>query len=103
MTNQFLTKAEKTIDDLFNKLNKINNDLDMDLIDNNLTIEFEENKTFIISIHEPTEQIWLSSPISGAHHFSLINDNGGDSWKSTRDKKIDLFVIIQKEIIDHCI
>ena len=41
---------------------------DVDFEDENLSIEIDENK-FILSLHSPTSQIWLSSPISGAHHF----------------------------------
>ena len=48
-------------------------DLDVDFEEENLKIEKDE-KVFIVSIHNPTSQIWLSSPISGAHHFEITNN-----------------------------
>lgn len=35
-----------------------------------LTIETANKKSFIISKHSPSQQLWLASPISGGLHFS---------------------------------
>ena len=73
------------------------NNYDVDFEEENLKIQCGEN-TFILSIHNPSSQIWLSSPISGAHHFTLITEKDFKSWTSTRDKKIKLFDILQNEL-----
>ena len=98
MINNFIYIAQNTINDIFDDLDQFNEKLEIDLVDNNLTIEFDDDKVFVISIHEPTQQIWLSSPISGAHHFHLENENKPLVWKSTRDNETHLFEIIKKEI-----
>ena len=100
MSNNFLDLAEKTLNELFDSLNKYNEQLEIDFIDKNITIESDDGKVFIISVHEPTKQIWLSSPISGAHHFKLSEINNTKIWISTRDNKIDLFKIIKEEIAE---
>jgi iron donor protein CyaY len=35
-----------------------------------LTIELEDGKQFIVSKHNASKQVWLSSPISGGLHFT---------------------------------
>ena len=35
-----------------------------------LTIKTASGQTFIVSKHEPSQQIWLASPFSGGLHFS---------------------------------
>lgn len=39
--------------------------------------------TYQINYHGVTDQIWLSSPLTGAHHFEYKND----TWISTRSKQ----------------
>ncbi len=42
---------------------------ELDLNNGILTIEIADGRTFIISKHAPSCQLWLASPISGGHHF----------------------------------
>lgn len=100
MTDNFISIAKNTVNKIFDDLDQFNEKLEIDLVDNSLTIEFDDEKVFIISIHEPTQQIWLSSPISGAHHFYLFIEGKDCDWRSTRDNGINLFDIIKKEIIN---
>ena len=100
MNMNFLDLANKTFNNLFDFLNEQYSDLDVDFVENNLSIEFDD-KTFVISIHEPTSQIWLSSPFSGAHHFNLKDPNDLKSWYSTRNEETNLFTILEKEIKAH--
>ena len=96
MTNEFLVSAKKTLNSIFDVVNSFNYNLEIDFLDNNITIEMDDSRTFIISIHEPSKQIWLSSPLSGAHHFSESNEL--NQWISTRNTDIELFSIIENEI-----
>ena len=66
--NNFKETADKTLNSIFDMVENNYDYLDVDFEDENLKIE-KEKKVFILSIHNPTLQIWLSSPISGAHHF----------------------------------
>ncbi len=42
-----------------------------------LTIESETKKTWVVSKHAPSKQIWLASPFSGGLHFSYEQN----AWK----------------------
>ncbi|MEE9494370.1 MAG: iron donor protein CyaY [Gammaproteobacteria bacterium] len=48
-------------------------DLDMDLIDGVLTVEFEDGGQMIVNRQSSAEQIWLASPL-GPAHFSFDAD-----------------------------
>ena len=63
----------------------------------NLIIEIN-NSTFVLSIHNPTQQIWMSSPISGAHHFECKEEGREFKWISTRDNSINLLDKIDLEL-----
>ena len=96
MSDSFLLLAKETINEIFEDLSRSFEHLELDFVENNLNIELENGKVFIISIHEPTTQIWLSSPYSGAHHFKWIKEE--NIWKSTRDENINLKELLKKEI-----
>ena len=71
---------------------------EVDYEDENLRIDSLEGKgTFVVSMHTPTSQIWLSSPISGAHHFESRSSESVE-WISTRDSNINLKQLIIKEL-----
>ena len=54
---------------------------DVELAGGVLTLTTDDGRTFLINKHAPLQQLWYSSPLSGAHHFE---PKGGD-WVSTRD------------------
>ncbi|MCW5747513.1 MAG: iron donor protein CyaY [Alphaproteobacteria bacterium] len=47
-----------------------------------LTVTLDEGGTYVINKHAPTQQVWLSSPRSGAWHFAL--DAAAGVWRDTR-------------------
>ena len=95
---EFKKKALETLDDIFNLVESKFDNYEVDYEDENLKIESLEGKgTFIVSIHTPTSQIWLSSPISGAHHFESRSSESVE-WISTRDSNINLKQLIIKEL-----
>lgn len=55
---------------------------ELELVDGVLQAETEDGRTFILNRHNPLRQVWLSSPVSGAHHYAF--DEGRDGWFSTR-------------------
>ena len=95
--NNFQNLAKKTLDEIFNIAEKKSPDFDVDFEGENLIIEIN-NSTFVLSIHNPTQQIWMSSPISGAHHFECKEEGREFKWISTRDNSINLLDKIDLEL-----
>lgn len=80
---QFNSLAEKTIENLFDSIEReIGHMAEVDLEGGILNAELDDGRIYIINKHSPNRQIWLSSPLSGAHHFSF--DSGAGEWVSTR-------------------
>ena len=95
---EFKKKASETLDDIFNLVESKFDNYEVDYEDENLRIDSLEGRgTFIVSIHTPTSQIWLSSPVSGAHHFECRSPESIE-WISTRDANINLKQLIIKEL-----
>ena len=80
----FETIAEKTIESLFEAtMRELGDMAEVDLEGGIMNVELDDGRQYIINKHSPNRQIWLSSPLSGAHHFSFDEDAG--VWASTRD------------------
>lgn len=71
-----------------------NGEIEIDFLQGILHIELPAGEQYIINKHSPTRQIWLSSPVSGAHHFSW--DDASQSWISSG--KAQLHVVLQEEL-----
>lgn len=56
--------------------------IDVDYDGKMLSIELSPDQVYLLNYHEPMNQLWLSSPVSGAHHFSFEAGH----WQSTRNK-----------------
>ena len=97
MIDNFQNLAKKTLNDIFNLADKKSQDFDVDFEGENLIIEIN-NSTFVLSIHNPTQQIWMSSPVSGAHHFKYKMEGSNYQWISTRDDSINLFDKLDMEL-----
>jgi frataxin len=41
--------------------------------------------SYVINKQAPKHQIWLSSPVSGPHHYDLVTTSSGEFWASERD------------------
>ena len=94
----FKKKASQTLDDIFNLVESKFDNYEVDYEEENLRIDSLEGRgTFIVSIHSPTSQIWLSSPLSGAHHF-VSKSPESIEWISTRDTNINLKKLIIEEL-----
>lgn len=79
----FAVFAEQTLDDFYARLSDHPDlgDLDIDLIDGVLTLEFEDGAQMILNRQEAAEQIWLSSP-EGPAHFGY--DEASGQWQNDR-------------------
>ncbi len=94
MENTEFTKlAEQTIsliDDVIEAEDKfclIDSDFQGDIL--NLTTD---QGVFVINKHSVAQEIWLSSPISGPHHFRYISGR----WQSKSSN--DLIIVLQQEL-----
>ena len=56
--------------------------------------------TILLNLHAPSNQIWLSSPLSGALHFFW--DETQAKWISTRSSSEDLFSCLEKDLSHFC-
>lgn len=79
--SSFERAADATLRDLMSRIEAARDDADVELVGGILTIDLEEGGTYIVNLHRPNRQIWLSSPKSGAWHFA--RDAAG-RWISTR-------------------
>ncbi|MFV0432148.1 MAG: iron donor protein CyaY [Alphaproteobacteria bacterium] len=78
----FIKEAQKTLDALFNQIDELYGDkADVDMDDESLKIEFDSGQTWLLNIQSHHQELWLSSPHTGAHHYKF-NDG---IWKNTRD------------------
>ena len=59
-----------------------------------LNVEGDDG-TWVINKHAPTQQIWLSSPRSGARHYAF--DSASGQWKDTRGGP-DLLSLLSAEL-----
>jgi frataxin len=82
--SEFALVADRTLARLAQNLEAAleADDPDIDLAHGILTVELADGRTFIANKHQPTRQIWLSSPVSGASHYAY--DASTDAWRSTR-------------------
>lgn len=53
--------------------------LEVEAISGVVTLLLPDGKQFVVSKHAPSQQVWLSSPFSGAHHFTY--DESGRQWR----------------------
>jgi frataxin len=73
---------ESLADSLLEALEEgLGNVADAELQGGVLTVEGDAG-TWVINKHAPTQQIWLSSPKSGARHYAF--DQGSGLWRDTR-------------------
>jgi frataxin len=82
ITNDFNHLAQLRLTQLFEMLQEPGKyqDLEVDLNNDILYITLPDNGQYVINKHYPSQQIWLSSPITGASYFSyheekFINKN----------------------------
>lgn len=70
--------------------------LEVEATDGVVTLSLPDGKQFVISKHAPTRQVWLSSPISGGHHFTY--DGDARQWKLQGGR--ELRAMLESELAD---
>ena len=78
--NNFHAVSTHTFEELADFFETSWPEADVDLLDETLTVSLQNNLHYLINKHEVTQQLWLASPFTGAHHFYLKNGQ----WWCTR-------------------
>jgi len=73
-------------------------EVEVDYIDGVVSIILPDGSEYIINKHEPSRQIWLSSPFSGSNKFSYNEDE--DDWMPEEGRNFKDFISI--EFSTHC-
>lgn len=78
--------ASEKIEFLFHLLENDPFDLDVEGQSEELSWTNNSNGSFLLNYHGVTEQLWYSSPLSGAHHFKvdLTTNHKIPQWICTR-------------------
>ncbi len=84
-------EACKTLDFLLTRLEKEGFDGDCDGY--SLAFQTKDGKPYLLNYHGVTRQIWLASPLTGAHHFRLEEGH----WISTRSDD-NLISLLEAEL-----
>ena len=83
----FAALAEETLERLFDALDEaIGADADVDFESGIVTIELEDGRQYVINKHSASQEIWVSSPVSGAAHYAFNLEAG--TWVSTRGGEV---------------
>ncbi|MBY0292374.1 MAG: iron donor protein CyaY [Alphaproteobacteria bacterium] len=78
--NNFHAVSTHTFEELADFFETSWPEADVDLLDETLTVSLQNDLHYLINKHEVTQQLWLASPFTGAHHFYLKNGQ----WWCTR-------------------
>ena len=78
--SNFHERADDLLSSLFEAIEMADEEgvVEAELIEGVLTIELEDGGEFVINKHEPSQQVWVSSPSRGAKHYSYLEED--DEW-----------------------
>jgi frataxin len=78
---KFEVLAQRVLEKLAGILEE-SGDFDVELEGGVLTIDVDDVGTFLVNKHAPLQQLWYSSPLSGASHYDF--DQSAAGWVSSR-------------------
>ena len=94
--SQFVKHAEEEINFIYDALENDGFEEDFDLINDVLYI-YTSKGDYVINQHSPTQQIWLSSPISNAGYFNY--DPVNKEWRDKKNRSIRNVLSIDLNIV----
>ncbi|MEJ2644105.1 MAG: iron donor protein CyaY [Gammaproteobacteria bacterium] len=79
----FAVRASQVLEQIMERIENHDalEDVDVDLVDGVLKVEFDDGGQIVINRQEPLEQIWVASPL-GPAHFGF--DGGRGEWLDDR-------------------
>ena len=75
--SSFTKLAAAEVNNIFDYIEEGYPDIEIDILSDVLHIYTDQGE-YVINQHSPTQQIWLSSPVSNAGYFNYVLDN--QSW-----------------------
>lgn len=83
--SQFHELADAFLESLLSEIETVDEEMviDADLTQGVLTLELDSGQEYVISKHEPSRQVWLSSPLSGGLHYDY--NEARDRWELKKD------------------
>jgi len=84
---------DRTLNDIYHSLDRIDHDdIDMEMSDGKLVIEFDDGMKLIVSRQGAADQIWLAEPKGGWHYdyrdAKWIDTKRGEELMETLEKLI---------------
>lgn len=96
-TSSFHAVADATIDRLAQAVDRdLGDEIDVDIQGGVLSLDLPGQGQYILNKSEPLHQVWLSSPKSGAWHFTW--NEGRAAWLSTRHDDVELLSLVVAEL-----
>lgn len=71
--------------------------IDAEFADGVLTVVLPDGKQFLVNRHKPTQQLWLSSPLSGGLHFDY--DEANKVWELRDGRRLDTLLKAELETL----
>lgn len=91
--DDFDSAANRKLEQLSHLFEEFWPEADVDLLEDSLMVNLPGGQQYLINKHGVTQQLWVSSPFTGAHHFKRKDE----SWVSTRtDEPIEAFLQHEK-------
>lgn len=91
-STEFHKIADALLQSLADSIENNDKNSDVEYLQGVLNIELGDGRKYVLNKHEPSRQIWLSSPVSGAHKFR----HDENKWIGHEGE--DLFSILTAEI-----
>lgn len=94
----FESTAGQMLEDLAELLDfaDADGDLEVEYTDGVLTITLPDTKQYVINRHRVTEQLWWSSPLSGAKYFTLSVEN---TWLDKDNNELKPLLLAELQIL----
>jgi len=95
----FAALSDVTLGRLADSLEALDEDglLEVELMAGTLTIELASGAQFVVNRHGPSQQIWLSSPLSGGLHFDY--DESEQAWVLKDGRRLDTLLKAEVETL----
>ena len=71
--------------------------LEVELVSGMLTITLPSGQQFVVNRHGPSQQIWLSSPLSGGLHFDY--EENSKAWVLSDGRRLDTLLKAEIETL----
>lgn len=71
---EFTCLAQNVLQDIASQIEDQNTDIETDFIDQGLLEITLDSGVYVINTNSSVKEIWLSSPKTGPHHFSIRNN-----------------------------